>query len=143
MPGAPVGSPSADPIGDPSHYPDSSRSTTTPDNSVMATCAGSGGVIGPAADSIGLNQAVPVSGQTNMYVCRDSKGVTAVVISCTHAGCTLGLKTDRNIWECGCHGSQFTLSGLLLKGPAARNLTRYAVCRAPDGLTRIDTSKTI
>lgn len=141
--GGPVGSPNVEPIGDPSKYPDSTRMPTTPNNTVMPTCTGTGGVLGPAAESIGLNQAVAVQGMTNLYVVRDSTGVIAVNIACTHAGCPLALKTDRNLWECNCHGSRFSLTGIVVGGPATRNLPRYAVCRAPDGLTRIDTSKTI
>jgi cytochrome b6-f complex iron-sulfur subunit len=109
----------------------------------MPTCTGTQGVIGPSAEAVGLNQAVAVQGMSNLFVCRDSNGFMAVNITCTHAGCTLGFKADRNIWECPCHQSQFTLTGTLIGGAAKRNLTRYAVCRASDGLTRIDTSKII
>lgn len=150
--GGPVGSVNAEPIGDPSKYPDSTRMPTTPTNGVMPTCMGTQGmVIGPAADSIGLNMAVRVPDANlpanlrgkPIYVARDSKGVFAYDMTCPHAGCLPTLATDRNIWICPCHASTFTITGAFIGGPANRSPSRWAVCSATDGLTRIDTSKTI
>jgi Rieske Fe-S protein len=51
--------------------------------------------------------------------------VQAVSDICTHAGC--GVRYDRvnKIVSCPCHGSQYTLTGLVLRGPASRPLRNY------------------
>lgn len=149
--GGPVGNPNEEPIGDPTKYPDSTRMPTTPTNAVMPTCTSTSGIIGPAADSIGLNQPVRVPDASlpanlkgrPVYIGRDSKGVFAYDMTCPHAGCQPTFFADRNTWVCPCHASTFTVTGQFTGGPAQRSPPRWAVCSASDGLTRIDTSKTV
>ena len=43
-------------------------------------------------------------------------------ITCTHLGCTLSV-TDEHM-QCPCHGSRFSLTGEVLKGPAGRDLRK-------------------
>ena len=54
----------------------------------------------------------------------------AVLAECTHRRCTPEPEGDRLV--CPCHGSEYTLSGELLEGPAERDLPRFPV--AEDGL---------
>jgi len=61
-----------------------------------------------------------------VYLRRVASGeVTAVLASCTHAGCQPSPVGDRLV--CPCHGSEFSLDGDVLQGPADRPLTRYRV----------------
>lgn len=136
------GSPDVEPIGDASKYPDSTRMPTMPTDGSMPTCPGTGTyTLGPMASNIGLNQRVQVSG--NLYVTRDSQGIYAIDIACTHAGCPINYVPETSTWVCPCHGSRFQLDGTFIAGPAGKNLRRYFACKGSDGLIRIDMSKLV
>jgi glycine/D-amino acid oxidase-like deaminating enzyme/nitrite reductase/ring-hydroxylating ferredoxin subunit len=45
---------------------------------------------------------------------------------CTHAGCTVHWNGFESCWDCPCHGSQFSIDGQVLAGPAARPLAAVA-----------------
>ncbi len=45
---------------------------------------------------------------------------------CTHAGCSLpAYSASLKCIECVCHGSEYSAAGVVLRGPATRNLTSY------------------
>jgi cytochrome b6-f complex iron-sulfur subunit len=52
---------------------------------------------------------------------------------CTHQGCTVGATAPT--LRCPCHGSQFTLTGSVVNGPAPRGLIAYKVTKADNVLT--------
>ena len=56
---------------------------------------------------------------------RDSQGVWAVSLVCTHRGCIV--KAQQRGFECPCHGSRFTSSGVVEKGPAPAPLVWHKV----------------
>ena len=61
-----------------------------------------------------------------VYLRRDAAGeIVALLASCTHRGCQPEPVGDRLV--CPCHGSEFSLTGGVLAGPAERPLTRYGV----------------
>jgi ubiquinol-cytochrome c reductase iron-sulfur subunit len=46
-----------------------------------------------------------------------------VIGTCTHLGCVpLSGKGDYGGWLCPCHGSQYDISGRVMRGPAPKNL---------------------
>jgi len=47
----------------------------------------------------------------------------ATLLKCTHRGCELNVGGD--IYSCPCHGSEFTIEGEDLQGPAEDNLTLF------------------
>ena len=53
--------------------------------------------------------------------------VVAVKPICTHLGCTLEWHGYQDKSTCPCHGSEFDMAGMNIKGPAARPLERYHV----------------
>ena len=53
----------------------------------------------------------------------------------THNGCTVDYDDNSNKLECPCHGSEFSTSGSVLKGPASSPLETYMVTREGDILT--------
>ena len=50
---------------------------------------------------------------------------SAVLTRCTHQGCQADPDQDRI--RCPCHGSEYSLDGRVLQGPAEQSLTRYPV----------------
>ncbi len=54
---------------------------------------------------------------------RDAQGnLHAISSICTHQACDVEWNPDEAIWDCPCHGSQFSPMGEVLQGPATRPL---------------------
>jgi cytochrome b6-f complex iron-sulfur subunit len=54
---------------------------------------------------------------------------------CTHQGCQVSYNAQAGNLPCPCHGSVFSTSGSVLKGPASTALKKYPVSRDGDILT--------
>lgn len=67
-----------------------------------------------------------------IYLLAQGASFVAVSPICTHRGCTVDVSGARLV--CPCHGSTYDREGRVLKGPAERALTRYAVARQGDAL---------
>ena len=61
----------------------------------------------------------------------------AVSRTCTHLGCRVNFMEDKQIIECPCHQSRFTTEGILISGPAKKNLPTFAVETQKDEAGRI------
>lgn len=51
--------------------------------------------------------------------------VQALSDVCTHAGCGVRYDHVKKILSCPCHGSEYTLTGMVLRGPAFKPLAKY------------------
>lgn len=51
----------------------------------------------------------------------------AILLKCTHLGCTVGYEAEAGALACRCHGSRFDLAGGVTKGPAKAPLTSFPV----------------
>ena len=58
---------------------------------------------------------------------NDAASFTAVQVSCTHEGTSIGYNTGLGIFICPNHGSRFSTAGAVLQGPAGTNLRKYNV----------------
>jgi len=67
------------------------------------------------------------------YILFDS-GSRAWALSrrCSHLGCTVNYHEKDNLLECPCHQSRFSIEGLVLHGPAKKNLPVYQVEKRAD-----------
>jgi len=63
---------------------------------------------------------------------HSSGEVFAISTTCTHAGCEV--RKTKNKFECPCHGSQYDLTGNVIRGPAPASLTRFPVKKEADFL---------
>jgi len=46
---------------------------------------------------------------------------------CTHMKCQLKWDNTEKIWDCPCHGSKFSVEGVVLEGPAQKSLQRINI----------------
>lgn len=56
---------------------------------------------------------------------EDDGTLHAVSATCTHLACLLHWNEAERSWDCPCHGSRFATDGMVLQGPAVRDLTRF------------------
>ncbi len=56
-----------------------------------------------------------------LIVKKNGENIKIFSSTCTHLGCKINQEKN-NRFVCPCHGSQFTLSGEVVKGPATKNL---------------------
>ncbi len=92
----------------------------------------------PAEYAEGSVTGVP---EARAYILRDAKGLYALSSICTHLGCTVNKAGDN--YECPCHGSRYTSTGYVLKGPAMSPLDRLELTLSDDGKVVVDTSKKV
>jgi Rieske Fe-S protein len=86
-----------------------------------------------AVDATGSALVVTPTLDHPIYVFRmAADDYSAVLTRCTHRGCTVEPQAGGLV--CPCHGSEFTPTGLLLKGPAEHPLVRFHVTVEPDRL---------
>lgn len=94
-------------------------------------CGGSGAQASTTADA-GPASALPVDALRAVPgaaagIGRDSSGIYALSLICTHAGCDLSGQTSFRGIACGCHGSVFDAQGNVLHGPASVPLPHLLV----------------
>lgn len=103
----------------------------------VASSACSGGSTGPApfgdvsagnVSNVAVG-ALTVVGSEPVVLGRDSGGLYAMTITCTHQGCDVepvGTGTSATL-DCPCHGSRFDWNGGVIHGPASSPLAHFAV----------------
>ena len=94
------------------------------------------GTVAGSAITVSVDGASPLAAVGGAALVRSSAGdvltyrtaqdaFSAVTAMCTHEACTItGL--NGQTYVCPCHGSQFTVTGSVLSGPATRPLRTYA-----------------
>jgi cytochrome b6-f complex iron-sulfur subunit len=71
----------------------------------------------------------------SVLVARTSQDAfVALTATCTHEGCTV-TGYENQVYTCPCHGSQYSTSGQVLRGPAPRALSQFATSFANGTLT--------
>ncbi len=67
-----------------------------------------------------------------VFLIRDEKGIFALRAKCTHLGCKP--IWNGKIFHCPCHGSEFTMEGDVIRGPATRHLEALLIKKEGDKL---------
>jgi cytochrome b6-f complex iron-sulfur subunit len=71
-----------------------------------------------------------------VFVMRASESEFRVLSAiCTHQGCTVAWNESTERFDCPCHGSQYTATGTVMKGPAGSPLRTFTPELAGDQLT--------
>jgi cytochrome b6-f complex iron-sulfur subunit len=73
-----------------------------------------------------------------MWIIRNAKGFYALWARCTHLGCTPVWFPDQSRFKCPCHGSNYTIAGDVIAGPAPRPLWRAKIELTATGELLID-----
>jgi glycine/D-amino acid oxidase-like deaminating enzyme/nitrite reductase/ring-hydroxylating ferredoxin subunit len=65
------------------------------------------------------------SGLTKLAVYKDDKGkVTTLSAVCPHMGCVVQWNPGERTWDCPCHGSRFSATGMCTHGPSTTDLKK-------------------
>ena len=73
------------------------------------------------------------------FVVRQGTRLFVLSAICTHRACALNIRRDGLL--CPCHGSTFTMDGHVTRGPARRDLPRFAVSRNELGHLLVHTDR--
>lgn len=98
----------------------------------------------PTAFTAGLPEEYAVGVNTKWvkeqrtWIVRTARGFYALWARCTHLGCTPNWFDVERRFKCPCHGSNFSVEGDVLAGPAPKPLFRCAIRLADDGQLLID-----
>ena len=65
--------------------------------------------------------------EQRVWIIRNEKGIYVLWARCTHLGCTPNWFGDQSRFKCPCHGSNYTIQGDVIAGPAPRPLWRCKV----------------
>ncbi len=82
----------------------------------------------PALNKAGGALQIPLSDGSSVALVRvgaAKSAFSAINLACTHQGVTV--QEMGNMWVCPAHGSEFTLAGKVVRGPAQVNLQKYPV----------------
>jgi cytochrome b6-f complex iron-sulfur subunit len=75
-------------------------------------------------------------------VVQRSSGFFALLVTCTHLGCTPNYLAAEQKFKCPCHGSGFRAqTGINFEGPAPRPLERARIVLAEDGQILVDKAR--
>lgn len=78
-------------------------------------------------------------GDEMMLIRKSESTFIAVRTICTHKGCDVELEGDKFV--CPCHGSEFTIDGVVTQGPATKNLKIFeTIFDSGNGTVTIKTS---
>ena len=72
---------------------------------------------------------------------HEASGFYALLVTCTHLGCTPNWLSAESKFKCPCHGSGFRPTGINFEGPAPRPLERARIVLAEDGQIMVDKAR--
>lgn len=81
---------------------------------------------------------VTIDREHRVWIVRNEEGIYVIWARCTHLGCTPNWFPAESRFRCPCHGSNFTVEGDVIAGPAPKPLWRLAVNLTPEGRLVVD-----
>jgi cytochrome b6-f complex iron-sulfur subunit len=84
--------------------------------------------------AVGSAALVMASGRPILVAHTGQNTFTAMTAVCTHEQCTVSTFQNQT-FECPCHGSQYSTSGTVVRGPATRSLSQFTTSFTNNVLT--------
>jgi nitrite reductase/ring-hydroxylating ferredoxin subunit len=120
-------------------------SPTAPDGSNVPQLATVNGTVSSGTVLVNVDSSSPLATASGAVLVRSTSGsflvartgqdtFNAVTAVCTHEGCDV-TGFQNSTYTCPCHGSQFSTSGAVVKGPASRALQSFQTSFANGQLT--------
>jgi cytochrome b6-f complex iron-sulfur subunit len=78
---------------------------------------------------------VDALGDTIMVIRVSSTEVVALSATCTHRGCSMDFDSTQSLITCPCHGSEFSETGAVVRGPATIPLKVYTATVSNETIT--------
>jgi cytochrome b6-f complex iron-sulfur subunit len=78
--------------------------------------------------------------EERVWIVKTPAELYVIWARCTHLGCTPNWFDAEKRFKCPCHGSNFTIEGDVIAGPAPKPLNRCAVALLPTGEILVDKS---
>lgn len=78
--------------------------------------------------------------EQRVWIVKTQTKLYAIWARCTHLGCTPNWFDAEKRFKCPCHGSNFTMEGDVIAGPAPKPLNRCAIALLPTGEILVDKS---
>jgi cytochrome b6-f complex iron-sulfur subunit len=76
-----------------------------------------------------------------VWIVRTDAELYALLAVCTHLGCLTHYFAGEELFKCPCHGSNFSLEGDVVAGPAPVPLYRLALSLGDDGQIVVDKAR--
>ena len=86
-------------------------------------------------ENLSLNTAGGSKIVQNILIINTGTKIVALSAICTHQGCAVGYYSGAGDIECPCHGSVFSTTGSVIKGPASSPLHSYSISKLGNILT--------
>ena len=103
--------------------PDAATSSSTMCGNNL--CMNLGDPLNAALTMVGGSLVVNSPSDRIIVIRTSPSAIVALSNICTHLGCGVRYNGTQGILQCPCHGSEYSLTGQVLQGPAVRPLTRY------------------
>lgn len=87
----------------------------------------------PANSALAHTGGYVIANNGTVIVIKTSSGYSALSLICTHQGCTVNFTGSSFV--CPCHGSTYSASGTVTRGPAPSPLAQYTVTVSGTTLT--------
>lgn len=77
--------------------------------------------------SVGEGGVVAINGKN--FAAYKKSDTEFIILSsiCTHAKCQITWNNQEKVWDCPCHGSKFSVEGMVVSGPAKKPLKRISL----------------
>lgn len=89
----------------------------------------------PKLTTTGGGVVVDIGGRPIAVIRTGDMTATALSAVCTHEACTVEIQSGTPPLYCPCHGSEFAISGVVVRGPARSSLRVYQATVDANGVT--------
>lgn len=74
---------------------------------------------------------VAINGKNYAVFKKSATELIILASICTHMRCQIKWNSTQKTWDCPCHGSRFSVEGVVIQGPATKPLQRITLPTSP------------